>query len=109
MAKVKRGSRKAAAEAKWRSVLADWRRSGLGVRAFCRRRGVAEHGFYVWRKRLRDAPDHAGQPEFLPVRVVETPDSSVEIRVSSAIISVRPGFDPKLLADVVAALGSARC
>jgi transposase-like protein len=100
-----RSVRQGAAEARWRSVLSDWGRSGLGVREFCRKRGISEHSFYVWRKRLEDADE----PEFLPVRVVETPNASIEIRVSGATISVQPGFDRKLLADVVAALGAARC
>jgi transposase-like protein len=105
VAKAKRGSWTASAEARWRSVFDDWRRSGLGVRAFCRRRGVSEHSFYVWRKRLADSDE----PTFLPVRVVEEPKASIEVRISNAVISVQPGFDRKLLADVVAALGTSRC
>lgn len=29
--------------------------SGLSVRAFCRKQGIGEHSFYIWRKRLADA------------------------------------------------------
>jgi hypothetical protein len=36
----------------WKAVIAEQRQSGQTVRGFCQRRGVAEHSFYQWRKRL---------------------------------------------------------
>ena len=36
----------------WRERIAEQERSGMSVRRFCKERGLAEHSFYVWRKRL---------------------------------------------------------
>jgi hypothetical protein len=37
----------------WGKLIAEQEASGLGVRPFCRERGMAEPSFYYWRKRLR--------------------------------------------------------
>ncbi len=39
-------------EGRWRERLAEWTSSGLGVRAFCRGRGLIETAFYYWRREL---------------------------------------------------------
>ena len=37
----------------WRERIAEQARSGLSIKQFCKGRGIAEHVFYYWRKRLR--------------------------------------------------------
>ena len=37
----------------WKQRVADQEQSGLSVRAYCKQRGLGEHSFYQWRKRLR--------------------------------------------------------
>jgi len=39
----------------WRERIAEQARSGLSIRQFCKDHGIAEHAFYGWRKRLREA------------------------------------------------------
>jgi transposase-like protein len=39
----------------WRERIAEHARSGMSVRRFCKERGVAEHLFFYWRKRLRSS------------------------------------------------------
>ena len=36
----------------WRDRIAEYERSGLSVKQFCKERGVSEYSFYTWRKRL---------------------------------------------------------
>lgn len=36
----------------WRGLLAERERSGESIREFCQRRGVSDHSFYAWRKRI---------------------------------------------------------
>jgi hypothetical protein len=43
----------ASAREQWRERIAEQARSGLSIKQFCKDRGVAEHCFYGWRKRLR--------------------------------------------------------
>lgn len=38
----------------WREQVVQQERSGLTVKQYCERQGVAEQSFYVWRKRLRE-------------------------------------------------------
>jgi transposase-like protein len=38
----------------WRERIAEHERSGMSVRRFCKERGIAEHLFFYWRKRLRN-------------------------------------------------------
>jgi hypothetical protein len=38
----------------WRERIAEHASSGLTIKQFCKDRGVAEHLFYAWRKRLRE-------------------------------------------------------
>ena len=39
----------------WRERIAEQQRSGLSIKQFCKDSGIAEHAFYVWRRRLREA------------------------------------------------------
>ena len=61
----------------WRRMVEGWRRSGLSVRAFCARNGLAEPTFYAWRRTLaqRDAAPQTTAPAFLPVQVIAKPST----------------------------------
>jgi len=41
-------------EAYWRKAVAGQPGSGLGIRAYCQRRKLAESAFYYWRRRLKE-------------------------------------------------------
>jgi hypothetical protein len=105
-----------AAEKTWTPILADWKKSGLGVREFCRKRHVRESAFWFWKKELPDrlrrrrerrraAP---AKPSFriLPVRVVEKSPPVVPLEILSGSRTLRiPGdFDPALLRKVLSVL-----
>jgi len=53
----------------WEEAIELWAESGLSVRAFCNREGLAEHTFYSWRRKL--------MPE-RPAREVNDASSAVE-------------------------------
>ena len=38
----------------WRERIAEQARSGLSIKQFCQDRGIAQHAFYAWRRRLRE-------------------------------------------------------
>jgi transposase-like protein len=40
----------------WREQVAQQERSGLAVKQFCEAHSITEQSFYVWRKRLQNAP-----------------------------------------------------
>ena len=111
-------ARTAKAEAKWRSLDAEQRTSGLTVRAFCVMRNVSAASLFAWRRRLRPA---SVKPTATPVSFVEVvspapaaglPPTSqdeaspleLELRDGRRVLVLRRGFDASLLRDVLAVL-----
>ena len=47
------GSKRGEAREYWKEAVRLWGESGLSVREFCGREGLAEHSFYSWRRKLR--------------------------------------------------------
>src|SRR5438046_8161524 len=80
-------------ERTWIPILADWKKSGLGVREFCRRRRVRESAFWFWKKELPDRErrrrERCGAAttkhsfRILPVRVVEKSSPVVPLEILS--------------------------
>lgn len=52
MADRKQGKWSRRSRSQWRSVLAKFDGSAMGVEAFCRREAISEASFYRWRRRL---------------------------------------------------------
>jgi hypothetical protein len=94
-------------EQQWRRWISKWRDSGLSVRDFCARHGLATPSFYAWRRTLeRRAADQA---DFVPVHVVaDTPlaqASALELVLADGqIVRVAPGFDAATLRRLLTAL-----
>jgi hypothetical protein len=51
------GQTRSSKQDQWRQPIADQERSGLSVKQFCTKHGLAECSFYAWRKRLRKMPE----------------------------------------------------
>src|SRR5438309_936223 len=60
--------RDARKEQQWRRWIENWRASGLSVRAFCARYGLAQPSFDAWRRELQRR--NAERPVVVPVHVV---------------------------------------
>ena len=106
---------------RWRTIVADWRNSGLGVAAFCRSRHVNTSGFHRWRNIL-DQLEHTPTtttpapapkpttpaPAVVPLRVI--PDTVVEVILPSGLqLRVPLSADPRQLARLVLARGATSC
>ena len=104
---------------RWRTIIADWRSSGLSVTAFCRSRNVNKAGFHRWRTILDQLdrssytptpvlPEPKSSPVFVPLRVI--PDCIVEIILPSGLqLRVPLSADALQLARLVLALGGSPC
>ena len=105
----------------WRRTLRQWRRSGLGVRAFCAEHGLAEQSFYVWRRIVADrdqeaarvhaaAPDSDDVPVFVPLRVIDVPtQAAFEVVLERGrVVRVLRGFDADTLRQLLAVLEEKR-
>jgi hypothetical protein len=94
-------------EQQWRRWIAQWRVSGLSVRAFCARHGLATARFYNWRRVLQRRA--AEQPAFVPVQVVAdvvpAQTSALEVVLTDGrAVRVDPGFDATTLRRLLAVL-----
>jgi hypothetical protein len=114
----------------WRRTLRQWRRSGLGVRAFCAEHGLAEQSFYVWRRIVADRDQEAAQvraelerssvcsaapasddtPVFVPLRVIDAPaPAAFEVVLERGrVVRVLRGFDADTLRQLLAVLEEKR-
>lgn len=94
-----------------RGVLEAWKRSGLGIEAFARSRGLVPQRLYWWKKKLGvgRVPDKSRALTLLPVRVAERAESrrgepvTVLLR-SGHMLKVGRDFDESAFARVVALL-----
>ena len=107
-----------ATERKWAERVQEWRASGASADDFARGRGFESSTLRWWSSRLRrgavsGAAGSVAKADVRLVRVVraspsEASSRSMTVRVGSAVVEVREGFDHGLLREIVAALGSAR-
>lgn len=104
-----------AKERRWRALVAEQRRSGLTIAAFCLDRQLAASAFHYWKRELRtrDTERRSARPaaRFLPVLVADAPTTSpagsalLELALPSGeVLRVPAGFDPATLARVLAVL-----
>jgi hypothetical protein len=100
---------------RWRTIIGEWRTSGLGVAAFCRLRQIHKSGFHRWRSILEQLDTPRSQPRqqpassaFVPVRVVA--DVVVEVILPCGVqLRVPLSADAQQLARLVLALGATPC
>ena len=99
-------------EQQWQRRIERWRASGLSVRAFCARHGLATASFYHWRRMLQRRA--AGEPAFVPVQVVAdavpTQPSALEVVLTDGrAVRIAPGFDAATLRRLLAVLEGRPC
>ena len=100
----------------WRERVAAMQQSGTSAKQWCEQNGISANLFYYWKHCLLRGQKDARETDWLPAvvcdRVVapeQRQQDSVTLRVAGAVIEVHHGFNPKLLRDVVLALGSEQC
>jgi hypothetical protein len=100
-------------ERQWRRWISEWQASGLSVRAFCARHGLATASFYNWRRVLQRRAT-VEQQAFVPVQVVadaiSTRISALEVVLADGrTVRVAPGFDSATLRQLLAVLEGRPC
>ena len=97
-------------EEKAREVLAQLEQSGQTLRAFAKTIGVTHHKLAFWRKRLgprraqRKASKRTKQSTFVPVKVVTSSPSPLELKLGPFTLRLPSDADPNGLAHLLAAL-----
>jgi transposase-like protein len=94
---------------RWKGLMADQHSSGLSVAEWCRVQGIRTNLFYYWRKRLSEVPSDSSV-RFIPVSVVrDTALPGLTLRVGPASVRIEPGFDHRLLTELLDVLESRSC
>mgnify|MGYP001289011261 CR=1 FL=1 len=94
----------------WSARIKDYRSSGERVATWCERHEVTPRQLWYWMRKLKRADEQkpaTSKPQWVPIRMDEPSSdgaSPLLVKVGSASIEVRPGFEPSLLADVVRVL-----
>ena len=102
-------SRSEAARERWSRIIREHRASGQTVTAFCAQRSISASSFFPWRRRLAEAGGE-GTAVFVEAKV-GADDRQGEHGVTIVLaggrrIMVAPGFDRRVLLEVVEALES---
>ena len=100
---VAEGSTSAADQ--WRERIAEQQRSGTSIKQFCRERGLAQHSFYAWRKRLQRSEPVRFAVVDRGLRLEATMDTCVELILPTGErLRIAGGVDATTLRTVLEAL-----
>jgi hypothetical protein len=94
----------------WEQRIANFMSSGQSASKWCAANEVSIHQFWYWKKRIKTTQDSVNDsPRWLSLEMddpIENSKSRLVVRVGQASVEVEPGFDSKLLVDVVRTLQS---
>ena len=98
----------------WRERLEDHAVSEMTVADWCQFNSLPIHQYYYWKRKIApednrptEAPTGWNAVQVLPDSPEEKP--SLTLRIRSAEIEIKAGFDAALLREIVLALESAPC
>jgi len=98
------------ARARWSSILAEQQSSDLSVAAWCRERNIDKASFYEWRKRLKSSSGSDGSVQFVRVALGrDVSPSRFSVCIGRASVLVEPGFDRRLLSELLDVLEARTC
>jgi hypothetical protein len=98
----------------WQDRIIAYRTSGLTLKAWCAMNGcsVDQMKYWLYKSKKSKSPTtaistEAQKPRFVPLTVSPDAETPLLLRIGPAQIELRPGFDPRLLREVVKALTEA--
>lgn len=95
----------------WRAIIAACKSSGKPQAQWCKENGVNYNTLKHWLQIEKKNPGKVPAPtqQWLKVEIKEEPQGSkpLVLQIGLVHITVEPGFDPNLLADVIKTLSAA--
>ena len=89
----------------WRHQIEQYETSGQTREAYCAGQGIKVHTLDYWRRKLtRPSSEKPSSESWIPVKIFEEEESSIELSVGKVRIMVRPGFRHDLLSEVLRVL-----
>ncbi|SDW80918.1 hypothetical protein SAMN04489725_11576 [Alicyclobacillus hesperidum] len=95
----------------WHERIATFYDSGLSAVRLCTKHGLKPHQLWYWARRFRDEASHGVIPTFVSVVTedAQTTTAPITLRVGKIEIDVRPGYDSRVLAELVHILVTRPC
>ena len=81
--------------------------SGQSTTEWCAQHDIKPHQLRYWLRKFRNQGDEASSPQWLSLAVGpggESPEGTIRVRVGPATIEVAPGYDSRLLKELVTTL-----
>jgi len=90
----------------WAARVKEFKESGQSAPAWCAANNIKLHQLRYWLRKEKQTST-VTTLSWLPLNLSNTcPETSLLVRVGQVAVEVKPGFDPKLLADVVKVLSA---
>jgi hypothetical protein len=91
----------------WRKHIEALNSSRLSRRAYCEKNGLKVSTLDYWRQRLGDVKEKAKKDRgWISVQIQDESESGVDLRIGKITVTVKPGFNPALLTEVLRILGA---
>lgn len=97
----------------WEARVKEYKTSNMGISAWCKAKDIKVSTFRYWldkEKSKNVMPREPEVPRWLPVEIDNKPEKTTEglfiVKVGSASIEVREGFNKKLFQDIISVLVS---
>jgi len=92
----------------WKQQVEEFQKSGLRRSAYCEKNQIKVFQLDYWRHKLAKPTNVSSKPGWIPLRIKERAaekSGGIHLRIGKLEIEVRSGFDRKLLAEVLRAVG----
>jgi hypothetical protein len=102
----------AAAFQHWQQHVEAFKISRLTREAYSKKNGIRVYQLDYWRRKLsrrKKTPAAISTKQWVPVNIRDEPaekNSHVDLWIGQIRVAIRPGFDSRLLAEVLRAIGS---
>lgn len=84
----------------WQGRISKYKASGQSVKEWCADNDVKPHQLWYWLRKERQASED--RVSWLPIDIRDSDQQeSLLVRVGRVTVEVKPGFNPKLLLDIV--------
>jgi hypothetical protein len=85
----------------WNKRISDFRASGQSMKSWCEENKVTPRRMYYWMSKLNTKKVTGDSITWMPIAINEPAECGLKIQIGQAVITVKPGFDQRLLVDVI--------
>ncbi len=85
----------------WEERIEAFSASGLSQAAWCREQDLPAHQLSYWLRKLKSGTSIARNNRWVSIPITTTEKSGVSLRIGNIALEIEPGFDTKVLSDVI--------